>query len=211
MHEAIAGEVWNASSILKESLDQQRSKTRAHAVSGKLPPRDDAEYQAFCRLDYQRAVTKAIQSIETRDLCSLSAVDQPEMKPATWNLTANIAMPNLSSLSRRVQRLEMESEMTRKVVQLVQARAVAVTGELKLPAGFAASGCKTGHWLVEKSADGQSVTLRFSAPIDWGEKMKGAKIPLQFTLHDSPQPASPPPPSQNLVQKTARLGQTPHR
>ncbi len=184
LREVFIGEAWLSDLHNREVLVEEQKIIAGIPVARRRHDPGLSMSDAW-RLDSLRAMTLMFSRTLSADACSMLAPETQHAKPAEWNISG-IFIPNTDSISRRVQRYEMENEMTRKVVQLARARLAAGAGELKLPADFAASDCKSGHWLVETSTNDQSITLRFSEPIDWGKNVKGAKIPLQFSLHAPP-------------------------
>jgi hypothetical protein len=99
-----------------------------------------------------------------------------------WNSTGKIiyaiSEPNLAATWKRKNRLELETELTRKVMMMREARLSGNAWPASLP-GIENSICKNEKWNYKVNPDG-SATLTFSAKLDW-TGMKGAQVPLQWT------------------------------
>lgn len=102
-------------------------------------------------------------------------------KLSWWNPTGKIiyaiAAPNGNEVARGF-RLELESELTEKVLKLRAARQANGNWPSVIP-GIESSVCKNEKWNYAVTPDG-SATLAFSGKPEWGT-MKGAQVPLRWT------------------------------
>lgn len=88
-----------------------------------------------------------------------------------------IVIPNGNEVKRGF-RLDLESELTSKVLHLRAARLADGHWPAALP-GIESSICKNEKWSYAVATDG-SASLNFSGKPEWG-KLKGAQVPLHWT------------------------------
>jgi hypothetical protein len=185
---SMAAEVY-AMSLFDKKIKSGTADIPEHRIWGiQLPTlptsKSEDRFLDATLLDMQRITVRQAQRWKSLDACrqnSLSFSDQPEDRPAEWNIIGAIVVPNLGSSWRRANRLRLEAEATQKLLQIRATRAS--SADHLWPAaipGIETTICKDQHWIYEISPDRKTMKLHYSIMLDW-PGLKGPKLPMSFT------------------------------
>jgi len=98
-----------------------------------------------------------------------------------WNLFGGLVVPNLGNALDRLARLEVDLELTARLLDLEQRR---LEGRGSWPDflsdGEASIACPKDRWVYEATDDG-SMTLALSRELSWSE-LRGHKLPTTFVI-----------------------------
>jgi preprotein translocase subunit SecG len=130
----------------------------------------DDFHERLLRLDDVRAICDYDLSTWGADL------DVPIPR---WNAIGGIVVPNLRGSLERLARLELDIELTVKLLELEAARRSS-GGDWpeSLPGGHVSRACPGDRWVYEATPDG-GMTLAFGREISWTD-LKGHKLPTRF-------------------------------
>jgi hypothetical protein len=131
----------------------------------------DDFHDRLLNLDDVRAICDYDLSAQRADL------DVPVPR---WNAIGGLVVPNLGGTLRRLARLELDLELTVKLIDLERARrANGGVWPDSLPGVELSGACPRDRW-VYGVTPGQGMTLAFSREVTWSG-LKGHKLPLRFT------------------------------
>jgi hypothetical protein len=141
-------------------------------------------YTRFCIADISEKYRRAVQQLSRRKtLCDYdlaagkSTLDVPIPK---WNLMAKIIMPNLGGVVDRVARLELDLELTEKVLHLEEARREGGgRWPYAMPGIESSPVCPRDNWTYSFELDG-SMSIVFSRDISWPDHI-GVILPTRFS------------------------------
>ncbi len=130
--------------------------------------------------DYRARVAnlEKLEAIYDYDLASQHASLQVEVP--RWNLVGGLVNPQIGDALDRLARLELDLELTVRLLDLEQARrdAGGVWPD-SLPGGDASTACPRDRWVYEVAGDG-SMTLALERETRWPKRHGG--LPTRFTL-----------------------------
>jgi hypothetical protein len=160
---------------------------------GKLLGSVAEPYVRFCLAhtsdDYRERVTnlEAIGAICDHDLSARRA--DLDLSIPDWNLVGGM-VPNFSGIHRRIAQLELDMELTVKLIELEQGRRANGGAWPDTPQGIADSrACPGDRWIYQVSPDGE-MTLAFSREISW-PGLKGPDLPERFGVKSWHGPGPP--------------------
>jgi hypothetical protein len=97
-----------------------------------------------------------------------------------WNAIGSIVIPNLRGALERLASLELDLELTVKLLELEAARrSNGGRWPASLPGGELSRACPVDRWVYEATPDG-GMSLAFSRDIAWPD-LKGHKLPARFS------------------------------
>ncbi len=152
----------------------------------RFPPSSEFEKQIYIAsiLDMQKLMTWLVRGWKNVDACKQSdwpTGDEFEKTMEPWDMISAIAIPGVGKHWKRSNRLRLDVESTSK---LLQARAMRKAAPDHLwPAaipGIETTICRDQRWIYETSSDRKTMTLRYSAKLDWPGH-KGPLLPMNFS------------------------------
>jgi len=150
---------------------------------GKLLGSVAEPYVRFCLAhtsdDYRERVTnlEAVGAICDHDLSARRA--DLNLSIPDWNLIAGLVVPSFGGIHRRIAQLELDLELTVKLIELEEDRRANGGAWPDAPQGVADSrACPGDRWIYEVSPEGE-MTLTFSREISWPD-LRGPRLPTRF-------------------------------
>jgi hypothetical protein len=142
-------------------------------------------YIRYCLADVSDDIHARLRKLEgLRALCDydLSArqadLDVPIPR---WNVIGGLVVPYLGGSLKRLARVELDVEMTVKLIDLERARrANGGVWPDSLPGIELSSACPRDRWVYEVSPE-EGMTLALSREVTWAD-LKGPELPLRFTV-----------------------------
>jgi hypothetical protein len=165
-------------------LDDPGDLTSLTGVASKLVRSVVAPYVRYCLADISDEYRKRLANLERlRAICDydLAARGADLNVPVPrWNLIAGIMTPTLDGTLRRLARVELDLELTSKLIELDLARREN-GGEWPpvLPGIQDSVACPRDGWVYEVSPAG-AMTLAFNREVIWPDT-RGLKLPARFT------------------------------
>ncbi len=117
-----------------------------------------------------------------RDLAELRSL--PAVKAPRWNAFGEIITPNLGAPIERLARLELDTELTARILELRSLRDAEGGWPDPLPANWSTAACPEDRWIVER-AEQDAITIRLGSERDWLDG-PGTSLPLNHTLQPVP-------------------------
>ena len=141
-------------------------------------------YFRYCLSDMSEDYRERVENLDTvagicdYDLSRWQA--DLDVRVPRWNVIGGILQPYLDGTLRRLARLELNRELTVKLLELEAVRR-ADDGRwpVSMPGIEVSSACPREHWVYEVSADG-AMTLALDREVTWPD-LKGARMPTRFT------------------------------
>ena len=140
-------------------------------------------YIRLCLADAARLELEMVKAAEASGPCpeGLEAEMSDILAHAPgWNFIARIALPNLSSSWGRAYRMQLDLEMTGKILLAEDARRNNGGAWPASVLGLEESICPKGKWIYAKTADGAS--LQYDRTPHFPDAQKGTVLPLHFDL-----------------------------
>jgi hypothetical protein len=138
-------------------------------------------YYRYCLADASDAMRERVANLSRLDaLCGvdLAAHDADLAIPLPWwNWLGGELVQNVADALDRLIRMELDLELTRKLLELESAEPRPV------PASDPSQACPGDRWIYESASDG-SVTITFGREMTW-PGMAGAVLSNHFTLEPS--------------------------
>jgi hypothetical protein len=101
-----------------------------------------------------------------------------------WNLIGQIIVPNLGNAIDRLRRLELDIELTGKLLQLdIERRANGGEWPTRRSSLEVSTSCPDDRWIL-RAGDDDSMTISFSREISWPEQI-GTVLPTRFKLPET--------------------------
>ena len=154
-------------------------------VASRLISKVAEPYVRYCLSDVSDEYRRRLENLEdVPAICDydLSARQADlEFSVPRWNVIGNLVVPNLGGTLRRLARLELDAELTLKLIELDRARrANDGVWPAALPGGDRSSACPRDRWVYRLSPQGE-MTLAFDREIVWSQ-LRGSLLPTRFTL-----------------------------
>jgi len=141
-------------------------------------------YARYCTADLSEAWHRRLVEISELDyLCDRGAdLDIPVPQ---WNLVGRIAVPGYSGLIERIARLEIDLELTAKLLELRSARdANGGAWVASLPGIESSRACPRDRWLYEVGPGG-GMSIALDRAIEWADA-RGAVLPTRYVSRPRP-------------------------
>jgi len=150
-------------------------------------------YLRLCCAGAQDLLLQQIQRLRAAGPCAPDAVllktGFAEADVPWWNFVARIALPNMGASWGRAKHIQIQSELSRKVIALKTARNAAGAWPPTIP-GLETSFCTAEKYTYTVTPEGGAV-LAFSGPKPSEEVMKGFKAPQEYREGPKKSPTSP--------------------
>jgi hypothetical protein len=166
-------------------LDGTAEYTSLTGIANKLINSVAGPYVKYCLADVSNDLRERLENLDAvRAICDydLSArqasLDVPIPR---WNFIGGIVVPSLGGALDRLARLELDLELTLKLIDLDRARrANRGTWPRALPGGDVSTACPKDRWVYNVSPD-REMTLAFNRELSWPD-LKGPRLPTRFTV-----------------------------
>jgi hypothetical protein len=166
-------------------IDDTADFTSLTGFANKLLNSVAKPYVRYCLADISDDYRRRLENLdEVRAICDydLSArradLDIPIPR---WNLIGGLIVPSLGGAVNRLAILELDLELTRRLIELEEARrARDGAWPRSLPGGDVSSACSRDRWIYEVSPEGE-MTLDFGREIA-RPGVKGPMLPTRFTV-----------------------------
>jgi hypothetical protein len=141
---------------------------------------------------YARYCTADLSEVWLRRLVELSELDylcdrdvDVDMTVPRWNFVGRFALPGVSGVVERVARLEVDLELTAKILELRAARdANGGAWVASLPGIESSRACPRDRWLYEVDRGG-GMSIALDRAIDWADA-RGAVLPTRYVAPSRP-------------------------
>ncbi len=140
-------------------------------------------YVRWCLTDVSERFRRRLDNLAAvRALCDNDlAARHADLNVAVprWNLFGNWVVPNMGSAVDRVARLELDIELTTKLLEIEEARRANDERWPESPSGIEqSSACPDDSWIYEVTPEG-TMTIAFSREISWPDQ-QGTILPTRF-------------------------------
>jgi hypothetical protein len=140
-------------------------------------------YVRYCLADASEDYRQRLDNLaRSRTWCDvdLAALEADLHVPASrWNLLGDLVVPNLSGAVDRLRRLELDIELTAKIIEIeTDRRANSGVWPGAVPASERSTVCPDDRWVYEIGPGGE-MAIGFSREISWPEQ-KGIILPTRF-------------------------------
>jgi hypothetical protein len=166
-------------------IDESEDLTSLRGVGAKLLYSVAEPYFRYCLVDVSDTFRERLANLERASaLCDYDLASRRadlQVPVPRWNVLGDLVVPDLGGALDRLARLELDVELTRRLLELEEARRAA-GGEwpASLPGGEVSSACPKDRWDYELSPEG-GMTLAFHREISW-EGVKGPRLPTRFSV-----------------------------
>lgn len=181
--EALKLEAWHWTRI-----DDVRDAVDLPAATSRLLGGVTKPYLRYCVADISDDVRARLVNLErVSSLCDYDLARHDadlELPVPDWNVMGKLMAPDLTNAVNRVARLELDLELTSRLLQLEAACRDTGKWPAALPGGERSEACPQDRWIYEVAADG-SMRLALSREPSW-PRGAGAQQPAYFQLRCLP-------------------------
>lgn len=139
-------------------------------------------YLTYCVADVSGTFRERIENLARLDVLCDTDLERYganlDIPVPAWNLIGEAIVPNLNNAVQRIARLELDLELTAKVLELDEARRTGRT--VSLPGLVESRACPGDRWNYEVATDG-TARIAFSRRIEWDDQI-GLMLPTEFSL-----------------------------
>jgi hypothetical protein len=142
-------------------------------------------YFKLCMADVSDVYRERLENLdEVTAICDYDLSSRQadlEIPIPRWNVLGGLVVPNLGSALDRLARLEVDLELTARLLDLEQRR-LDDEGSWpdSLPDGERSIACPKDRWIYDITDDG-TMTLALARELTWSE-LRGHKLPTEFTI-----------------------------
>ena len=164
-------------------VEEPREFTNLSSIGKSLMSSVAKPYVRYCLSDLSEEYRRRVDNLD--DVTGICDYDLSRwqadlnVRVPRWNV-GRIFLPYLGGTLHRLARLELNRELTVKLLELEAARR---TDDGIWPASMpgieVSSACPREHWVYEVSPDG-AMTLALNREVTWPD-LKGARLPARFT------------------------------
>ncbi len=139
-----------------------------------------APYIRLCLADVTEESLRQMDKLTwVEDVCDPSARGADESGFAGWNRLAPLIVPNFGGISEGIARLELDLELTTKVLEARAARDTLGAWPTEL-ARARSETCPADLWVYEADPSGNA-SIRFHRDVNWADQ-SGTLLPVSFAI-----------------------------
>ena len=179
--DAFAGEAW----AMRDALSRRSVPEIKRALDG-LPlwVPINRPWLMLSTASHNEAMLRLVSYLAERPLCSVDFVaPSPVFAPhfPAWDIIGTIAWPNMQKTAARILRLQLDLELSARVLRLRSAQQADGRWPSELP-GAASRACPRANWAYRVNADG-TAALSFAGKLPaWPKEPQRLKLPFEHVL-----------------------------